>query len=220
MLTGCTKILHLRCVKMFWICLCWRCIVENREQRTEKVYRENSRRHYVKSKSTWYELWFKNKTSLTLEISPEAYSEPCQTSKMNVFAKIVKAPSQMYGKILYSPLKPATICGKSSISSVWQGFEFTFLLIIFAKLFPIYLLNLINIFHHISVLCTVKSTWPYVQHICLITKIIMVFPNHVFLLTMIKSRTRITCILLHTFAIGLNFFKPEILLQINRKIIC
>ena len=79
----------------------------------------------------------------------------------------------MYGKILSLPLKPVTTCGKSSISAVCQGFEFNFVLIIFAKLFPICLLNLINIFHHISVLCTVKSTWPYVQHISLITKIII-----------------------------------------------
>ena len=46
------------------------------------------------------------------------------------------------------------------------------------------LMNLINIFHHISsnsVLRTIKSMWPYVQHICVITKIIIVFPNHVFL---------------------------------------
>ena len=43
----------------------------------------------------------------------------------------------MYGKILSSPLKPVKICGKSSTSAVWQGFEFTFVLIIFTKLFPI-----------------------------------------------------------------------------------
>ena len=81
----------------------------------------------------------------------------------------------MYGKILSSPLKPVTTCGESSISAVWQGFEFTFLWIVFRKLFSICLLNLINIFHHISVLCTVISTWPYFQHICLITKIIIYF---------------------------------------------
>ena len=44
---------------------------------------------------------------------------------------------------------------KSSVSAVCLGFEFTFVLIIFAKLFPICLPNLINILHHISVLCTV-----------------------------------------------------------------
>ena len=83
----------------------------------------------------------------------------------------------MYGKILSWPLKLVTSSGKSPISAVRQGFEFTFVLIIFAKLFP----SLINIFHHISVLCAVKSTWPYVQHICLIMEIIIVFPDHVFL---------------------------------------
>ena len=69
--------------------------------------------------------------------------------------------------ILSSSLMLVTTCGKSSISAVWLGFEFTFVLIIFAKLFPICLLNLINISNHISVLCTVKSTWPCVQHISL-----------------------------------------------------
>ena len=51
----------------------------------------------------------------------------------------------MYGKILSLPLRPVTTCGKIFISAVWQGFEFTFVLIIFAKLFPICLLHLINI---------------------------------------------------------------------------
>ena len=36
---------------------------------------------------------------------------------------------------------------KSSISAVWQGFESTFILIIFAKPSLICLLNLINLFH-------------------------------------------------------------------------
>ena len=75
-------------------------------------------------------------------------------------------------KILSWLLKLVTTWGKSSISAVWRSFEISFALVIFAKLFPIYLLNFINIFHHTSVLCTVKYTWPYVQEICLITKII------------------------------------------------
>ena len=50
-------------------------------------------------------------------------------------------------------------------------------LVTLAKLLAICLLNLINI----KVLYTVLSTWPYFQHICKITKIIIVFPNHVFL---------------------------------------
>ena len=44
------KALHLRCLKGFWICLCWtrgRC----------KVCRKISRRRYVKCKSTWYVSW-------------------------------------------------------------------------------------------------------------------------------------------------------------------
>ena len=55
---------------------------------------------------------------------------------MEVFEKIVngfrfwlflqKAQSYMHGNILISPLKPVTTCGKSFISAVWQGFEFTF----------------------------------------------------------------------------------------------
>ena len=86
-----------------------------------------------------------------------------------------------YNFCLCSSLKPVTTSGKRSISTVWQGFEFSFALIIFGKLFPICLLNSSNVFHHISVLCAVKSTWPYFQHIYLITKMIIVFPNYVFL---------------------------------------
>ena len=37
----------------------------------------------------WYSNWFKNETSLILNTNSEAYSEPCQTSKMEIFAKIV-----------------------------------------------------------------------------------------------------------------------------------
>ena len=129
-----------------------------------------------------------------MEANSEAYSEPCQTSKMEVFGKIVNGFSFLI------------IFGKSSILDVFQDSEFaseashdlwnmphpkcltgfwTHLCINYcAKLLLICLLNLINIFHHISsntVLCTVKSTWPCVQHICLITKIEIVLPNHVFL---------------------------------------
>ena len=137
----------------------------------------------------WYLNWFKNEASLTLDARSEAYSEPFQSSKIQVFTNIV---------IGFSLL---TIFAKSSILDVWQDSEFTsetsnnlpkklriscltgfwiHLLIIFAKPFTICSLNLINIFHYISVLCTIKSTWPYFEHICLITKIILVFPNHVF----------------------------------------
>ena len=58
---------------------------------------------------------------------------------MEVFAKIVndfsfwlfmqKVSSQIIGKILSSPLKPVTTCGKSFISDVWQGLEFAFVAI-------------------------------------------------------------------------------------------
>ena len=46
----------------------------------------------------WYSNWFKNEISLILEVNSETYSEPCQTSKIGVFAQIVndfveKAPS-------------------------------------------------------------------------------------------------------------------------------
>ena len=78
---------------------------------------------------------------------------------------VEKAPSQMFDKVLNSPL----ITSKN-----------LYPLVIFAKLLAISVLNLISI----TVLCTVKSTWPYIQHIWLITKIIIVFPNHVFLWTM------------------------------------
>ena len=50
----------------------------------------------VKFENLWI---FENKTSVTLEANSEAYSKPCQTSKMEVLTKIVnglslqKAPS-------------------------------------------------------------------------------------------------------------------------------
>ena len=143
----------------------------------------------------WYSNWFKNETSLTLEANSEICSEPCQTSNIEVFAQIVNG------------IKFLTIFAKSFILDVWQDSEFASKArydfaekapfhmfdrilnsplitsknlqpsVIFAKLVTISLLNLINI----TVLCMVKSTWPYDQHICLITKIMIVFPNHVFL---------------------------------------
>ena len=86
-----------------------------------------------------------------MEADSEEYSEPCQTFKMEVFAKIVKGFSFF------------TIFAKNSILHVWQDSEFASevsndlrkklylsVLIIFAKLLPICLLNLINILHHIS----------------------------------------------------------------------
>ena len=43
---------------------------------------------------------------------PEAYTEPCQTSRIELFAKRVNG------------LKPLTIFAKSSILDVWQGSEY------------------------------------------------------------------------------------------------
>ena len=95
-----------------------------------------------------------------MEASSEAYLEPCQTFKMEFFAKIVSGFSFF---ILFA---------KSFIIDVWQDSEFAseasndlrkklhvscligflidLVLIFFAKLFPACLLNLINIFHHES----------------------------------------------------------------------
>ena len=44
--------------------------------------------------------------------SSEAYSEPCETSKMDFFAKII------------NDFQPPNIFGKSSILDVWQGSEY------------------------------------------------------------------------------------------------
>ena len=35
----------------------------------------------------------------------------------------------MFGMILNSPLESVTTCGKSHVSDIWQGFEFTFAVI-------------------------------------------------------------------------------------------
>ena len=118
-----------------------------------------------------YSNWFENETSVTLEGFSEAYSEPCQTSKMEVFTKIV------------SSFLLLTIFTKSSILDVWQDFEqasspsndlqkklhlrclawsWIHLSVIFTRLLPICLLNLINIFHHISsntVFCAILYCW-------------------------------------------------------------
>ena len=118
-----------------------------------------------------YSNWFENETSVTLEGFSEAYSERCQTSKMEVFTKIV------------SSFLLLTIFTKSSILDVWQDFEqasspsndlqkklhlrclawsWIHLSVIFTRLLPICLLNLINIFHHISsntVFCAILYCW-------------------------------------------------------------
>ena len=93
----------------------------------------------------------------------------------------------MLDKILSSPLNPVTTCRKRSISDVQQGLRFTFALIIFARLLPICLLNSINI----STIYTQYSIVHGQIHVTLITtyllitKIIIVFPDHVFLKNMV-----------------------------------
>ena len=44
----------------------------------------------------------------------EGYSEPCRTSKIELFTKILIS------------LKPWTIFAKSSILDLWQGYEYAF----------------------------------------------------------------------------------------------
>ena len=59
-----------------------------------------------------YFLIFKIFTT-NFHIHSEAYLEPCQTSKMNLFGKIVDG------------FLPWSVFVKSSILDVWQGFEYT-----------------------------------------------------------------------------------------------
>ena len=54
---------------------------------------------------------FKNKRALTFKTNSEVYSEPCQTSRMELFAKIVNGFSFL------------TIFTKISIINVWQDSE-------------------------------------------------------------------------------------------------
>ena len=70
----------------------------------------------------------------------------------------------MFGKILSLPLKPVTTCGKSPSQMFDRALNLPLqTLSIFSKALALYLVNMINKFHHMSsnsVLCTVKSTWP------------------------------------------------------------
>ena len=70
----------------------------------------------------------------------------------------------MFGKILSLPLKPVTTCGKSPSQMSNRALNLPLqTLSIFSKALALYLVNMINKFHHMSsnsVLCTVKSTWP------------------------------------------------------------
>ena len=148
------------------------------------LFSQHFRSTILKFGYLWYLNWFKDGTRLTLQTNSEAYSEPCQTSKMEVFAKIMNGFSFL------------TIFAKSCILDVWQDSEFVseaskdlqkklhlicltgfwaHLCINYFRKTIAYLIN-ITIYNN-TVLCTVKFTWPYVQHIFLITKIVIVFPN-------------------------------------------
>ena len=72
----------------------------------------------------WFSKRFKNETSLTLQANSEAYSKPLTALSFKLFWQ--KAPSEMFRKILSSPLNRVVICGKSSVSDYFQGFEFVF----------------------------------------------------------------------------------------------
>ena len=92
----------------------------------------------------------------------------------SVWLFLQKAPSFMFGQILSLPLKPGITCVKSFISDVWKGFELAFVAINYFHKSIVYLFTKIG--QHIPLYIkqysiAVKSTWPYVQHICWITKI-------------------------------------------------
>ena len=73
---------------------------------------------HMKKKHEWYIIW-----NDLWNIS-EAYSQPCQTSKIEVFTKTV------------NKLKLLFILAKNSILGVWQGSKYTsaFMLELFFKL--------------------------------------------------------------------------------------
>ena len=111
----------------------------------------------------WYSNLFKNETSLTLEANSEAYSGPCQTSKMEVFVQTVNGfyfltiflkssildisqDSQFNSKASYNIAKKAP---SQMFDRVLDLPLITFKnlqsLVILAKLSAICLLNLLNI---------------------------------------------------------------------------
>ena len=55
---------------------------------------------------------------------PEAYSEPCQTSKMERFAKIFNGWKPFAEKV--KGWRPSTIFAKISILDAWYGSEYIF----------------------------------------------------------------------------------------------
>ena len=109
-----------------------------------------------------------------MKANSEAYSEPCQTSKKEFYAKIVNG-------FLFLSIFP-----KSSVTDVWQDSEFTseasndlrkklplrcltgfrthlcILYFLQNYLLLICLLNLINIFHNISSKCSIAHGQIYV----------------------------------------------------------
>ena len=56
------------------------------------------------------EKWYREEKKKVIPYS-EVHSEPCQTSKMELFAKIVNEQ------------KPSTVLANSIISHIWQGCE-------------------------------------------------------------------------------------------------
>ena len=90
-------------------------------------------------------------------------------------------------QILSLPLKPVTTCRKSSISDVWQGFKFTFALIFFHKTIA-YLFTEFDIWlTYYTIQYNTNQAIQYCARsnprdlmfniICLITKVIIVFPT-------------------------------------------
>ena len=87
----------------------------------------------------WYSNWFKNETSLTLEANSEAlytlytYLEPCQTAKMEFFAKTVNGFYYFCKRLHLRCLARFWVhlwvgtCGKNHISDVC---EFVFVAVI------------------------------------------------------------------------------------------
>ena len=71
------------------------------------------------------------------------------SAKSSIFASIF---CFMFGKILSSPLKPVTTCGKSYISDVWHSFEFVFVTITyFCKTFSYFFTNILRYIKQYSI---------------------------------------------------------------------
>ena len=119
------------------------------------------------------DLRFKNGTSVTLEDNSEAYSKPCQTSKMEVSTKIVNGFSflTIFVKIIILdvwqdsefPCKPRKGLRKKlhlrCLAGSWIHLCFNYFRKTFAYLFTTFDQH-IPPYISKTVLCTVKSTWP------------------------------------------------------------